>query len=162
MAARWFSFAEHRRSPRKKTAFLAFHSPRWTGAQTNRAAFPSPLHYVRRDAEVARETLPEGCGHSGEMAPSKKKGDESPADRLDRIAIVSADRCRPKKCRQECKKSCPVVKIGAFLEHADGGWGWKIKKGKGQRHRVVRRVCSGRGCVCARACVCERACDYTR
>ena len=21
-------------------------------------------------------------------------------------------RCKPKKCRQECKKSCPVVKIG--------------------------------------------------
>lgn len=29
-----------------------------------------------------------------------------------RIAIVSADRCKPKKCRQECKRSCPVVKTG--------------------------------------------------
>jgi len=29
-----------------------------------------------------------------------------------RIAIVNTDRCRPKKCRQECKKSCPVVKLG--------------------------------------------------
>ncbi|VVA97475.1 unnamed protein product [Arabis nemorensis] len=34
------------------------------------------------------------------------------ADRLTRIAIVSEDRCKPKKCRQECKKSCPVVKTG--------------------------------------------------
>eukprot|EP00270_Netrium_digitus_P006535 TRINITY_DN1908_c0_g1_i1.p1 TRINITY_DN1908_c0_g1~~TRINITY_DN1908_c0_g1_i1.p1 ORF type:complete len:605 (-),score=188.20 TRINITY_DN1908_c0_g1_i1:313-2127(-) len=34
------------------------------------------------------------------------------ADKLTRIAIVNADRCKPKKCRQECKKSCPVVKIG--------------------------------------------------
>lgn len=34
------------------------------------------------------------------------------ADRLTRIAIVSGDRCKPKKCRQECKKSCPVVKTG--------------------------------------------------
>ncbi|KAL0679368.1 hypothetical protein Bca4012_007349 [Brassica carinata] len=34
------------------------------------------------------------------------------ADRLTRIAIVSSDRCTPKKCRQECKKSCPVVKTG--------------------------------------------------
>lgn len=34
------------------------------------------------------------------------------ADRLTRIAIVTADRCKPKKCRQECKKSCPVVKTG--------------------------------------------------
>lgn len=36
------------------------------------------------------------------------------ADRLTRIAIVSSDRCKPKKCRQECKKSCPVVKTGAY------------------------------------------------
>ncbi|CAH8348942.1 unnamed protein product [Eruca vesicaria subsp. sativa] len=34
------------------------------------------------------------------------------ADRWTRIAIVSEDRCKPKKCRQECKKSCPVVKTG--------------------------------------------------
>eukprot|EP00897_Mesotaenium_endlicherianum_P011069 jgi/Mesen1/9991/ME000072S09404 len=33
-------------------------------------------------------------------------------DRLTRIAILSGDRCKPKKCRQECKKSCPVVKTG--------------------------------------------------
>lgn len=32
--------------------------------------------------------------------------------RLTRIAIVNNDRCKPKKCRQECKKSCPVVKTG--------------------------------------------------
>ncbi|KAK0566622.1 Fe-S cluster-binding ribosome biosynthesis protein [Tilletia horrida] len=29
-----------------------------------------------------------------------------------RIAIVSTDKCKPKKCRQECKKSCPVVRMG--------------------------------------------------
>ncbi|KAM7268873.1 hypothetical protein ACFE04_011039 [Oxalis oulophora] len=32
--------------------------------------------------------------------------------KLTRIAIVEADKCKPKKCRQECKKSCPVVKTG--------------------------------------------------
>jgi ATP-binding cassette subfamily E protein 1 len=32
--------------------------------------------------------------------------------KLTRIAIVAEDRCKPKKCRQECKKSCPVVRIG--------------------------------------------------
>ncbi|XP_057799023.1 ABC transporter E family member 2 [Salvia miltiorrhiza] len=32
--------------------------------------------------------------------------------KLTRIAIVSSDKCKPKKCRQECKKSCPVVKTG--------------------------------------------------
>ncbi|KAH3901875.1 Fe-S cluster-binding ribosome biosynthesis protein SCDLUD_001659 [Saccharomycodes ludwigii] len=29
-----------------------------------------------------------------------------------RIAIVNSDRCKPKKCRQECRRSCPVVKTG--------------------------------------------------
>ncbi|CAM0901771.1 unnamed protein product [Alopecurus aequalis] len=34
------------------------------------------------------------------------------ADRPTRIAILKEDRCKPNKCRQECKKSCPVVKTG--------------------------------------------------
>jgi|Transcript_4848 ATP-binding cassette subfamily E protein 1 len=54
------------------------------------------------------------------MPPKKKSGDESPADRLDRIAIISADRCKPKKCRQECKKACPVVKIGKMCIEVGG------------------------------------------
>ena len=33
-------------------------------------------------------------------------------DKLTRIAIVSTDKCKPKRCRQECKKSCPVVRMG--------------------------------------------------
>ena len=32
--------------------------------------------------------------------------------KLTRIALVSSDKCKPKKCRQECKKSCPVVRMG--------------------------------------------------
>jgi len=31
---------------------------------------------------------------------------------MTRIAIVSTDKCKPKKCRQECKRSCPVVRMG--------------------------------------------------
>ena len=31
---------------------------------------------------------------------------------LTRIAIVNADKCKPRKCRQECKRSCPVVRMG--------------------------------------------------
>ena len=49
------------------------------------------------------------------MPPKKKggKGKESGSDDgLTRIAIVNAEKCKPKKCRQECKKSCPVVKLG--------------------------------------------------
>ena len=33
-------------------------------------------------------------------------------EELTRIAIINADRCKPKKCNQECKKNCPVVRIG--------------------------------------------------
>ncbi|KAK1769515.1 P-loop containing nucleoside triphosphate hydrolase protein [Phialemonium atrogriseum] len=34
------------------------------------------------------------------------------SDKLTRIAIINSDKCKPKKCRQECKKSCPVVRSG--------------------------------------------------
>ncbi|KAJ1926368.1 Fe-S cluster-binding ribosome biosynthesis protein [Tieghemiomyces parasiticus] len=34
------------------------------------------------------------------------------SDKLTRIAIVNVDRCKPKKCRQECKRGCPVNRMG--------------------------------------------------
>lgn len=34
------------------------------------------------------------------------------ADELTRIAIVNADKCKPKKCSQECKKNCPINRSG--------------------------------------------------
>jgi len=34
------------------------------------------------------------------------------ADRLTRVAIVNNDKCKPSRCRQECKRSCPVVQQG--------------------------------------------------
>jgi len=42
------------------------------------------------------------------MGPKKKEED----GRLTRVAIVNEQKCKPKKCRQECKKSCPVVRLG--------------------------------------------------
>lgn len=36
----------------------------------------------------------------------------STQDKLTRIAIVNSDKCKPKRCKQECKKSCPVVRMG--------------------------------------------------
>merc|ERR1711976_650877 len=30
------------------------------------------------------------------------------------MGIVSDDKCKPKKCKQECKKFCPVVRTGKF------------------------------------------------
>eukprot|EP00522_Entomoneis_paludosa_P018034 CAMPEP_0172440996 /NCGR_PEP_ID=MMETSP1065-20121228/1586_1 /TAXON_ID=265537 /ORGANISM="Amphiprora paludosa, Strain CCMP125" /LENGTH=656 /DNA_ID=CAMNT_0013190131 /DNA_START=83 /DNA_END=2053 /DNA_ORIENTATION=+ len=48
------------------------------------------------------------------MPPKKKggKNKEAEDDQLTRIAIINAEKCKPKKCNQECKKSCPVVKLG--------------------------------------------------
>lgn len=40
----------------------------------------------------------------------RKEVDET--ESLTRIAIVNNDKCKPKRCRQECKKSCPVVRMG--------------------------------------------------
>ncbi|KAK7498747.1 hypothetical protein BaRGS_00010124 [Batillaria attramentaria] len=45
------------------------------------------------------------------MSKRRSKPDDS-NDVLTRIAIVSNDKCKPKRCRQECKKSCPVVRMG--------------------------------------------------
>ncbi|XP_067662861.1 ATP-binding cassette sub-family E member 1 [Haliotis asinina] len=42
----------------------------------------------------------------------RKDNKDSGEDKLTRIAIVNNDKCKPKKCRQECKKSCPVVRMG--------------------------------------------------
>lgn len=42
---------------------------------------------------------------------SKRNANQSQA-KLDRIAIVNQDRCKPKRCNQECKRLCPVVKSG--------------------------------------------------
>jgi len=46
------------------------------------------------------------------MGPKRKDKAEEETDKLTRIAIVSTDKCKPKRCRQECKKSCPVVRMG--------------------------------------------------
>ncbi len=42
--------------------------------------------------------------------PRNKATEET--DKLIRIAIVNSDKCKPKRCRQECKKYCPVVRMG--------------------------------------------------
>jgi ATP-binding cassette subfamily E protein 1 len=42
----------------------------------------------------------------------KANKDDNESDAKLRIAIVSDDKCRPKKCKQECKKYCPVVRTG--------------------------------------------------
>ena len=67
------------------------------------------------------------------------------ADKLTRIAIVNADKCKPKKCRQECKKSCPVVRTGKLcIEVAPES---KIAF-------ISERLCIGCG-------ICPKKCPFT-
>ena len=39
------------------------------------------------------------------------------ADKLTRVALVKEDKCKPKKCRQECKRSCPVLILSYYTSH---------------------------------------------
>ncbi|UKK02988.2 RNase L inhibitor protein [Theileria orientalis] len=70
-----------------------------------------------------------------------KSNDSGMGENKLRIAIVSSDKCKPKKCRQECRRSCPVTKTGkqcilveptskiAFIsEHLCIGCGICVKK----------------------------------
>ena len=74
------------------------------------------------------------------MGPKKR---EEPVDeqRL-RIAIVSEDRCKPKKCMQECRKSCPVVRTGKLC----------IEVGKDSKIAFISEaLCIGCG-ICVKRC----------
>lgn len=48
----------------------------------------------------------------------KKADPNHDEERKLRIAIVNSDRCKPKKCKQECKKYCPVVRTGKLCVEA--------------------------------------------
>ena len=39
--------------------------------------------------------------------------------KLTRIAIINSDRCKPNKCNQECKNSCPVNRAGKLCVDVD-------------------------------------------
>lgn len=73
------------------------------------------------------------------MPPRKKnKKDEG----LTRIAIVNADKCKPKKCRQECKKFCPVVRMGKICIEATP---------KSKAAWISEELCIGCG-ICVKKC----------
>ncbi|KAH9844606.1 Translation initiation factor RLI1 [Teratosphaeria destructans] len=63
-------------------------------------------------------------------------------DKLTRIAIVNSDKCKPKKCRQECKKSCPVVRTGKLCIEVDPA---------SRIAFISERLCIGCG-ICPKKC----------
>ena len=66
------------------------------------------------------------------------------SEKLTRIAIVNSDKCKPRKCRQECKRSCPVVRMGKMcIEVAPNS---KIAF-------ISETLCIGCG-ICVKVCVC--------
>jgi len=74
------------------------------------------------------------------MASKKKGGEEQ--DSLTRIAIVNSDKCKPKKCRQECKASCPVVRMGKMCIEV---------KPKDKMAFISEVLCIGCG-ICVKKC----------
>ncbi|KAJ1813863.1 Fe-S cluster-binding ribosome biosynthesis protein, partial [Coemansia sp. RSA 2599] len=64
------------------------------------------------------------------------------SDKKTRIAIVSADKCKPKKCRQECKKVCPVNKMGKMCIDV-----WPTSK----ISSISEELCIGCG-ICVKRC----------
>ena len=54
------------------------------------------------------------CVRACAAAMGKKDKETKEENTLTRIAIVNAEKCKPSKCMLECKKSCPVVRMGKF------------------------------------------------
>merc|ERR550514_344510 len=72
---------------------------------------------------------------------AKAEDEEADSSKL-RIAIVQEDRCKPKRCMQECKKYCPVVRTGKICVEAakDSKIAW-----------ISETLCIGCG-ICVKKC----------
>eukprot|EP00038_Savillea_parva_P006697 m.165308 g.165308 ORF g.165308 m.165308 type:complete len:636 (-) comp12546_c0_seq1:188-2095(-) len=53
------------------------------------------------------------------MPKKKETKADGGEDKNQRIAIVNSEKCKPKKCAQECKRHCPVVRMGKFCVEVD-------------------------------------------
>lgn len=63
-------------------------------------------------------------------------------DENTRIAIVNTDRCKPKKCAQECKKKCPINKSGKQCI---------IVEKTSVKTEIAEVLCTGCG-ICVKVC----------
>lgn len=54
-----------------------------------------------------------------------------------RIAVVNPERCKPKKCRNECMRICPVVRMGMQRANACTDHVTSIKTSLGKIECVV-------------------------
>ena len=59
-----------------------------------------------------------------------------------RIAILNEDRCKPKKCRLECKKICPINKAGRLCIEVESS---------DKMTRIAENLCIGCG-LCVKKC----------
>ncbi|AEA39087.1 RNase L inhibitor (nucleomorph) [Cryptomonas paramecium] len=62
--------------------------------------------------------------------------------RANRIAIVSSEKCKPEKCQLECKKNCPLVKVGKLCIEIS----YRTKKAL-----ISEEMCIGCG-ICVKKC----------
>jgi len=75
-------------------------------------------------------------------AARKAATDKKTDDSKTRIAIVSTDKCKPKKCKFECKTWCPVVRMGKECV---------VVKATDKIARLSEELCVGCG-ICVKRC----------
>jgi len=59
-----------------------------------------------------------------------------------RIAVVSGNKCKPSKCRLECKTGCPVVRMGKICINVEK---------KSLKAEISENLCIGCG-ICVKKC----------
>ena len=69
-------------------------------------------------------------------------GDGDEGKHSSRIAILEKDKCKPKKCSQECKRHCPVVRMGKLCIEVE-----KTSKNA----YLAEELCIGCG-ICVKKC----------
>lgn len=90
--------------------------------------------------------MPKKGAAAAEASSSSRRRRAVQADDVEeqrhRVAIVDAERCKPSRCNQECKKNCPANSVGKFC----------VEVGReSQSSRISESLCIGCG-ICVRRC----------